>query len=81
MNEPKFAVQLNEDGIAEKVDTSIYYIKMVCSEPGCFQVRYLRGQDQSQCTHCKPHAHLFKLRRRAARAREKRIKRRANRGM
>lgn len=76
MNEPRFAVQLNEDGIAEKVDTSIYFIRMVCSEPGCFQVRYLRGQDQSQCVHCKPCARMFKMRGRAMRARNKRAKKR-----
>jgi hypothetical protein len=75
-NTPKFATQLNEEGAAEKVDISVYIYKVLCSEPGCFQVRYLMAQDKSQTKYCKPHARMFRLRDRAARARNKRVKKR-----
>lgn len=72
MGEPKFAAQLDEFGSQEKVDTSIYCYKVYCVEPGCFQVRYVKSQDRSQCVYCKPHSRMYRLRARAERARDKR---------
>jgi hypothetical protein len=72
MSEPKFCTQLNEDGNFEKVDTGIHCYKVMCAEPGCFQVRYVKSQDRHQIKYCKPHTKMHRLRSRAERARNKR---------
>jgi len=72
MSEPKFATQLDETGQTEKIDVSKFCYKVVCKEPGCFQVRYVQSQDRSQTHFCKPHARMYRLRSRARRARDKR---------
>jgi hypothetical protein len=70
--EPKFATQYDAFGQLEKVDVSRYCFKIICKEPGCFQIRYVLGQDRSQSHYCKLHARMYRLKSRARRARDKR---------
>jgi hypothetical protein len=72
MSEPKFSTQLDEEGNFEKVDTSVNCYRVMCKEPGCFQIRYVKSQDRYQTVYCKPHAKVYRLRIRAERARNKR---------
>ena len=72
MSEPKFATQLDENKQPEKVDISKYCYKIICKEPGCFQIRYVQSQDKSQSRYCKACARMYRLRSRAERARNKR---------
>ncbi len=72
MSEPKFATQLDENKQPEKVDISKYCFKIICKEPGCFQIRYVQSQDKSQSRYCKACARMYRLRSRAERARNKR---------
>ncbi len=72
MNEVKFATQLNENGQPEKIDVGLYCYKIICKEPGCFKVRYVKAQDKSQTKYCKACARMYRLRSRAERARNKR---------
>lgn len=72
MSEVKFATQFNEFKQPEKIDISLYCYKIICKEPGCFQVRYVKAQDKSQTRYCKACARMYRLRSRAERARNKR---------
>lgn len=72
LNEPIFATQLDAEGKPEKVDITKQSIRVICSEPGCFQVRYVHPQDRHQSKHCKPHSRVARLKSRAERARNKR---------
>lgn len=72
MKEPLFKTQLNEFKISEKIDVSIYDRKIICKEPGCFQIRYVKSQDVSQSRYCKACSRMYRLRSRAERARNKR---------
>jgi hypothetical protein len=70
--EPTFETQLDYDGRPEKVDITKQSVRVLCSEPGCFQVRYVHAQDAFQSDRCKPHARAARLKSRAERARIKR---------
>lgn len=70
--EAKFATQQDENGNPEKVDISKYCYKIICKEPGCFQVRYVQSQDKAQTHYCKVCSRMYRLRSRARRARDKR---------
>jgi hypothetical protein len=71
-NEPQFKSQMDPYGKAEKVDVTVYNFKVMCSEPGCMEVRYIKAQDRAQVKHCKPHSRMARLRSRAMRARANR---------
>lgn len=70
--EPVFMAQLDAFGKPEKVDITKYSIKIMCSEPGCMQIRYINPQDRFQVKTCKPHSRAARLKSRASRARDKR---------
>jgi len=70
--EPVFAVQLDAFGNQEKIDVTKFSMKVLCSEPGCLELRYVLPQDMLQVAYCKPHARLRRLQYRARLAREKR---------
>lgn len=74
--EPQFKTQLDALGSKEKVDTSVFNFKVLCAEPGCVQIRYIRSQDRSQVDYCKPHARKHRLESRARRARANRASKR-----
>lgn len=54
--EPVFESHLNEDGKYEKVDVTKYSMRVLCSVPGCLQIRYVLPQDYRNVKYCKPHA-------------------------
>lgn len=70
--EPQFATQLDNFGKVEKVDITKQSIRILCSEPGCFNARYIHPQDRWQVKLCKPHSRAARLKSRATRARNKR---------
>lgn len=72
MGEPEFEMQMNEFDKPEKIDISEYTIKIMCAEPDCLRIRYIKPQDAKQVKLCKLHARLLKLRSRAQHTREKR---------
>lgn len=72
--EPVFETQLNQDGKYEKVDTTKYSRRVLCSVPGCFQVRYVLPQDHLKVTLCKPHALEARRKYRADYMKKKRAK-------
>lgn len=53
--EPNYKTQKDDRGYDEKVDVSVYTVKVVCTEPGCVEIRYVKPQDASQVVYCKPH--------------------------
>lgn len=69
-------MQLDFDGNKEKVDTAIFQVQIICTEPGCFQTRYVKSQDRHETKLCKPHSRLNRLKTRALAARLRRKKRR-----
>jgi hypothetical protein len=70
--EPMFAVQEDAYGNKEKIDVTIYSIRVICTYPGCLRVRYVKPQDRCQSILCKPHARKARLESRAKHARDKR---------
>lgn len=81
MSEPKFATQLDENKQPEKVDVSKYNYKIICKEPGCFQIRYVQSQDRWQTRYCKACTRMYRLRSRAERARNKRARKNKEQAM
>ena len=81
MKIPKFATQLDENKQPEKVDISKFSYKIICKEPGCFQIRYVQGQDRTQTRYCKSCARIYRLRARAERARNKRARKNKEQAM
>lgn len=66
--------QVNEYGGIEKIDITIFPIRIVCKEPGCLSWRYVRSQDKHHVKMCKFHARKNTLSKRAQRARLYRAK-------
>ena len=77
MDEPTYVTQRDYFGCNEVVDVTVYNIKIMCSSPGCFQMRYIKSSDRQQSTMCKPCSRIARLKSRAKRARDAR-KRRGN---
>jgi hypothetical protein len=78
MTEPTFALQPDEYGNFEKVDTSKYSCKIICNEPTCLQIRYVLPQDRTQVKFCKKHTRLYRLAVRAERAKRYRARNKLN---
>jgi len=57
--------QMDSDNKREEVDVSKYSIKIICHEPGCFHIRYIRPCDRAKVRFCKPHQVIYRLRYRA----------------
>lgn len=72
MTSVTFGEQKDAYGQTEKVNLSMFSIQVVCHEPGCFQIRYIRPQDRSQVKYCKPHAKVARDRYRAEHMKRKR---------